>query len=150
MADLEQPIEKKEVKDFLAHDFWSYINKGGMHPGELTGVQLSATPGGHSNVNTIENSYVETMNEAERARYLANTVLKAIQDCTNFEHTRHQDILNWYYIHGLKNQEVEIKVGLFGRTYKKEKNKALIEFVQRFNFWRSYRRCDELPLLFYT
>lgn len=149
MTELEKSAETKTARYFLKHDLWSYISKGGMHAGELTGVKLSDTPISHSNINGTEKSYIEKMSDAERARYLAITVLIAINDCSNYEYTRHKDIINWYYIHGLNNRQAAIKVSLSEQQYKTQKKEALIEFTQRFNFWRAYRNCDDLPILIY-
>ena len=42
-----------------------------------------------------------------------------------------------------------IKVGMSEAQYKRSKRSALKEFIQRYNFWREYRICPELPELFY-
>lgn len=143
-------MERTDVISFLTRDFWKYINEGGMHPGELSGVQITGMPSSHSNTNSIEKEYVETMSKAERARYLATTVLIAIKDCSDFEYRgKHKTILEAYYIQNLDNQATMIKVGMSEAQYKRSKKSALKEFIQRYNFWRDYRQCPELPEIFY-
>ncbi len=143
-------MERTDVISFLTKDFWKYINEGGMHPGELSGVQITGMPSNHSNINNTEKEYVETMSKAERARYLATTVLIAIKDCSDFEyHGKHKSILEAYYVQNLDNRSTAIKVNMSDAQYKKAKKAALREFIQRYNFWRDYRDCPELPALFY-
>lgn len=142
--------ERKDVNDFLKKDFWSYMYDGGIHPGQLTGASFDLAPSGHSNINTTEKSYVETMNKAERAEYLALTVLTAIKECTNFKfHGKHRAILEAYYIENLNNSQVRLKVGMTDAEYKPAKKAALIEFIKRYDYWREARDCPELPVLFY-
>ena len=142
--------ERKDVNDFLKKDFWSYMYDGGIHPGQLTGASFDLTPSGHSNINSTEKSYVETMSKAERAQYLALTVLVAIKDCTNFEyHGKHRAILEAYYIENLNNQQARMKVGMSDAEYKTSKKDALKEFIKRYDYWRNARNCPELPALFY-
>ena len=113
-------MERTDVIGFLTRDFWKYINEGGMHPGELSGVQITGMPSSHSNTNSTEKEYVETMSKAERARYLATTVLIAIKDCSDFEYRgKHKTILEAYYIQNLDNQATMIKVGMSEAQYKK-------------------------------
>lgn len=143
-------MERTDVIRFLTNDFWKYINEGGMHPGELTGAQITGMPSNHSNTNSTEKAYVETMSKAERARYLAVTVLIALKDCSDFKYRgKHRSILEAYYIERLGNQATMIKVGMSESQYKPSKKAALKEFIQRYNFWRDYRQCPELPELFY-
>ena len=144
-------MERTDVISFLTKDFWKYINEGGMHPGELSGVQITGMPSNHSNINNTEKEYVEIMSKAERARYLATTVLIAIKDCSDFEyHGKHKSILEAYYVQNLDNRSTAIKVNMSDAQYKKAKKAALREFIQRYNFWRDYRDCPELPVLFNT
>ena len=143
-------MERTDVISFLTKDFWKYINEGGMHPGELSGVQITGMPSNHSNINNTEKEYVETMSKAERARYLATTVLIAIKDCSDFEyHGKHKSILEAYYVQNLDNRSTAIKVNMSDAQYKKAKKAALREFIQRYNFCRDYRDCPELPALLY-
>lgn len=143
-------MERTDVISFLTKDFWKYINEGGMHPGELSAAQISGMPSSHSNTNTTEKAYVETMSKAERARYLAVTVLTAIKDCSDFEYNgKHRSILEAYYVQNLDNRSAMYKVNMTEAQYKKAKRGALMEFIQRYNFWRDYRQCPELPEIFY-
>lgn len=142
--------ENKSVTKFLNEDLWHYINRGGVHPSQLSSPQLSSVPGGHSNTNGVEKSVLHTMSEAERATYLALTILIAIKDCTDLNYGgRHRSILEAYYIEKLDNQATAIKVGLTYRQYKSAKKGALHEFIERYNFWRKKRECPELPTLVY-
>ena len=142
--------ERKDVNDFLKKDFWGYMYDGGIHPGQLTGASFDLTPSGHSNINTTEKSYVETMNKAERAKYLALTILKAIKDCTNFKfHGKHRAILEAYYIENLNTYQTRVRVGMTEAEYKPAKKEALIEFIKRYDYLRKARQCPELPELFY-
>ena len=107
-------------------------------------------PSNHININNTEKEYVEIMSKEERARYLATTVLIAIKDCSDFEyHGKHKSILEAYYVQNLDNRSTAIKVNMSDAQYKKAKKAALREFIQRYNFWRDYRDCPELPALFY-
>ena len=141
---------RTDVISFLKKDFWRYINQGGMHPGELSAAQISGMPPNHTNINSTEREYIETMGGAERARYLAITVLIAIKDCSDFEYRgKHKSILEAYYVQNLDNRSTAIKVNMSDAQYKRAKRAALKEFIQRYNFWRDYRQCPELPEIYY-
>ena len=143
-------MESKDVNKFLKKDFWGYMYQGGIHPGQLTGTSFDLAPAGHSNTNSTEKAYVDTMSKAERAQYLALTVLVAIKDCTDFEyHGKHRTILENYYIQNLNNYQTQVKVGMNDSEYKTAKKNALKEFVQRYTHLRDARKCPELPELFY-
>ncbi|WP_270451037.1 hypothetical protein [Lactobacillus crispatus] len=143
-------MESKDVNDFLKKDFWAYMYQGGIHPGKLTGASFDLAPTGHTNTNSTEKTYVDTMGKAERAQYLALTVLVAIKDCTDFEyHGKHRTILETYFIQNLNNQQTQVKVGMNDSEYKSAKRDALKEFIKRYDYWRDARDCPELPPLFY-
>lgn len=142
--------ESKSVIDFLKNDFWHYLNQGGVHPSQLSSPQLSLAPGGHSNTNHVEKSLVGQMSRAERATYLAVTIMMSIKDCSDLEYGgKHRSILEAYYIHKLDNRATAIRVGLTDRQYRSAKKAALQEFIERYEFWREKRDCPELPVLYY-
>lgn len=57
-------MESKDVNKFLKKDFWGYMYQGGIHPGQLTGTSFDLAPAGHSNTNSTEKAYVDTMSKA--------------------------------------------------------------------------------------
>ena len=138
---------KKDVRQFLRKDFWHYINLGGINYNQLSSPQLTFTPNTHSYTNGTEKRLIDDMSEAERSTYIATTIIIAFKDCTDIEGRRHKSILEDYYIKDLTNQAVAIRVNLTESQYKKAKRNALIEFTERFNFWRLKRDCPELPIL---
>ena len=141
--------ERKDVNDFLKKDFWSYMYDGGIHPGQLTGASFDLTPSGHSNINSTEKSYIETMSKAERAQYLALTVLVAIKDCTNFEyHGKHRAILEAYYIENLNNLQSRMKVGMTEGEYKTAKKgvmHVIVPSYRHFSTLRNPKSYQKLP-----
>lgn len=138
---------KKDVRQFLRKDFWHYINLGGINYNQLSSPQLTFTPNTHSYTNGTEKRLIDDMSEAERSTYIATTIIIAFKDCTDIEGRRHKSILEDYYIKDLTNQAVAIRYNLSDWQYKKAKRNALIEFTERFNFWRLKRDCPELPIL---
>lgn len=141
---------KKDVRQFLRKDFWHYINLGGINYNQLSSPQLTFTPNTHSYTNGTEKRLIDDMSEAERSTYVATTIIIAFKDCTDIEGRRHKSILEDYYIKELTNQAVAIRYNLSDWQYKKAKRNALIEFAERFNFWRIRRNCLELPVLTYA
>ena len=139
--------ETMNVKKFLKDDFWHYINLGGIQYNQLSSPQLTFTPNTHSYTNGTEKRLIDDMSEAERSTYIATTIIIAFKDCTDIEGRRHKSILEDYYIKDLTNQAVAIRYNLSDWQYKKAKRNALIEFTERFNFWRLKRDCPELPIL---
>ena len=139
--------ETMNVKKFLKDDFWHYINLGGIQYNQLSSPQLTFTPNTHSYTNGTEKRLIDDMSEAERSTYVATTIIIAFKDCTDIEGRRHKSILEDYYIKELTNQAVAIRYNLSDWQYKKAKRNALIEFTERFNFWRLKRDCPELPIL---
>ena len=139
--------ETMNVKKFLKDDFWHYINLGGIQYNQLSSPQLTFTPNTHSYTNGTEKRLIDDMSEAERSTYVATTIIIAFKDCTDIEGRRHKSILEDYYIKDLTNQAVAIRYNLSDWQYKKAKRNALIEFTERFNFWRLKRDCPELPIL---
>ena len=139
--------ETMNVKKFLKDDFWHYINLGGIQYNQLSSPQLTFTPNTHSYTNGTEKRLIDDMSEAERSTYVATTIVIAFKDCTDIEGQRHKSILEDYYIKELTNQAVAIRYNLSDWQYKKAKRNALIEFTERFNFWRLKRDCPELPIL---
>ena len=139
--------ETMNVKKFLKDDFWHYINLGGIQYNQLSSPQLTFTPNTHSYTNGTEKRLIDDMSEAERSTYVATTIVIAFKDCTDIEGRRHKSILEDYYIKELTNQAVAIRYNLSDWQYKKAKRNALIEFTERFNFWRLKRDCPELPIL---
>ncbi|WP_195923359.1 hypothetical protein [Lactobacillus crispatus] len=141
---------KKDVRQFLRKDFWHYLNLGGINYNQLSSPQLTFTPNTHSYTNGTEKRLIDDMSEAERSTYIATTIIIAFKDCTDIEGRRHKSILEDYYIKDLTNQAVAIRYNLSDWQYKKAKRNALIEFAERFNFWRLKRDCPELPVLTYA
>lgn len=139
--------ETRDVKLFLKKDFWHYLNLGGINYNQLSSPQLTFTPNTHSYTNGTEKRLIDDMSEAERSTYVATTIIIAFKDCTDIEGRRHKSILEDYYIKELTNQAVAIRYNLSDWQYKKAKRNALIEFAERFNFWRLKRDCPELPIL---
>lgn len=139
--------ETRDVNLFLKKDFWHYINLGGINYNQLSSPQLTFTPNTHSYTNGTEKRLIDDMSEAERSTYVATTIIIAFKDCTDIEGQRHKSILEDYYIKELTNQAIAIRVNLSDWKYKKAKRNALIEFTERFNFWRLKRDCPELPIL---
>lgn len=142
--------ETRDVKLFLKKDFWHYLNLGGINYNQLSSPQLTFTPNTHSYTNGTEKRLIDDMSEAERSTYIATTIIIAFKDCTDIEGRRHKSILEDYYIKELTNQAVAIRYNLSDWQYKKAKRNALIEFTERFNFWRIRRNCLELPVLTYA
>ncbi len=143
----EETEETRDVNLFLKKDFWHYINLGGINYNQLSSPQLTFTPNTHSYTNGTEKRLIDDMSEAERSTYVATTIIIAFKDCTDIEGQRHKSILEDYYIKELTNQAIAIRVNLSDWKYKKAKRNALIEFTERFNFWRLKRDCPELPIL---
>ena len=139
--------ETRDVKLFLKKDFWHYLNLGGINYNQLSSPQLTFTPNTHCYTNGTEKRLIDYMSEAERSTYVATTIIIAFKDCTDIEGRRHKSILEDYYIKELTNQAVAIRYNLSDWQYKKAKRNALIEFTERFNFWRLKRDCPELPIL---
>ena len=139
--------ETRDVKLFLKKDFWHYLNLGGINYNQLSSPQLTFTPNTHSYTNGTEKRLIDDISEAERSTYVATTIIIAFKDCTDIEGRRHKSILEDYYIKELTNQAVAIRYNLSDWQYKKAKRSALIEFTERFNFWRLKRDCPELPIL---
>lgn len=139
--------ETRDVKLFLKKDFWHYLNLGGINYNQLSSPQLTFTPNTHSYTNGTEKRLIDDISEAERSTYVATTIIIAFKDCTDIEGRRHKSILEDYYIKELTNQAVAIRYNLSDWQYKKAKRNALIEFTERFNFWRLKRDCPELPIL---
>ena len=139
--------ETMDVKKFLKKDFWHYLNLGGINYNQLSSPQLTFTPNTHSYTNGTEKRLIDDISEAERSTYIATTIIIAFKDCTDIEGRRHKSILEDYYIKELTNQAVAIRYNLSDWQYKKAKRNALIEFTERFNFWRLKRDCPELPIL---
>ena len=139
--------ETRDVNLFLKKDFSHYINLGGINYNQLSSPQLTFTPNTHSYTNGTEKRLIDDMSEAERSTYVATTIIIAFKDCTDIEGQRHKSILEDYYIKELTNQAIAIRVNLSDWKYKKAKRNALIEFTERFNFWRLKRDCPELPIL---
>ena len=142
--------ETRDVNLFLKKDFWHYLNLGGINYNQLSSPQLTFTPNTHSYTNGTEKRLIDDMSEAERSTYIATTIIIAFKDCTDIEGRRHKSILEDYYIKELTNQAVAIRNNLSYWQYKKAKRNALIEFAERFNFWRLKRDCPELPVLTYA
>ena len=143
--------ETRDVNLFLKKDFWHYLNLGGINYNQLSSPQLTFTPNTHSYyTNGTEKRLIDDMSEAERSTYIATTIIIAFKDCTDIEGRRHKSILEDYYIKELTNQAVAIRYNLSDWQYKKAKRNALIEFTERFNFWRIRRNCLELPVLTYA
>ena len=143
----EETEETRDVNLFLKKDFWHYINLGGINYNQLSSPQLTFTPNTHSYTNGTEKRLIDDISEAERSTYVATTIIIAFKDCTDIEGQRHKSILEDYYIKELTNQAIAIRVNLSDWKYKKAKRNALIEFTERFNFWRLKRDCPELPIL---
>lgn len=142
--------ETRDVNLFLKKDFWHYLNLGGINYNQLSSPQLTFTPNTHSYTNGTEKRLIDDMSEAERSTYIATTIIIAFKDCTDIEGRRHKSILEDYYIKELTNRAVAIRYNLSDWQYKKAKRNALIEFTERFNFWRIRRNCLELPVLTYA
>lgn len=141
---------KKDVRQFLRKDFWHYINLGGISYSQLSSPRLDETKTNPTNTNGTEKSLLNAMDDAERNKYIAITILIAFKDCTDIEGQRHKSILENYFIKKLDNQAVAIRVNLTESQYKRQKRKALYEFIERFSYWRKKRGCNELPILIYV
>ncbi|WP_131501288.1 ArpU family phage packaging/lysis transcriptional regulator [Lactobacillus crispatus] len=149
----EELYDKKKtsaaVAIFLQNDFWHYMNLGGIHPSQLSSPQLTLAPGGHNNTNTTEKSLIGTMSKAERAQWIAETILLAINDCTDLNNRKHKSLIRDFYLEDLTNEEVKIRLNFSEYQIRREKPKALIEFAERLEYWKGRRKCtdQEIPRL---
>ena len=149
----EDLYDKKKTSaaaaNFLHNDFWHYMNLGGIHPNQLSSPRLDLAPGGHSNTNTTEKALIGTMSEAERAQWVAQTILLAINECTDFNNRKHKSLIRDFYLEDLTNEEVKIRLNFSEYQVRREKPKALIEFSERLEYWKKRRDCtyQEIPRL---
>lgn len=135
------------VKDFFQHDFWHYMNRGGIHVSQLSSPQMSLTGTSHSNTNGIEKSLVDSLSEAEQATYRAETIAIALNNCSDLENSKHQTILRSTFINELTDYQIEIKLSMSDYQLRRNKKKACVEFAERLEFWRKRRNINDLPLL---
>ncbi|MFR4967941.1 MAG: ArpU family phage packaging/lysis transcriptional regulator [Lactobacillus kalixensis] len=137
------------VKFFFENDFWHYINQGGAHITQLSSPQMDLAGGGHSNTNGTEKALISEMSRAEQARYTAETILLAVNDCTDYESSKHKTIIRNSYIDNVPDFQLEAMLGFSNYQVRKEKKQAAIEFAERLNFWKKYRNINDLPDLLY-
>lgn len=145
MDDIDYTKTTENVRIFFGKDFRHYINLGGIHPSQLSSPQLDLAPGGHSYTNNVEKSLVSTMSKAERARWVAGTILLAVNECSDFEDEKHRSIIMKFFIKKMTNFQTSISINISENRLRREKPKACVEFAERLNYWKGERNCPELP-----
>lgn len=136
----------KNVKSFFESDFWHYIQLGGIHPTQLSSPQLDGITA-HTNLNGIESSLINQMNKADRAQYLATTILIALFDCSDYEYERHKTIMHRLFIKHMTQDQVCMMLNFSQYQLRKQLTLGCIEFAERLNYWRIKRDATELPNL---
>lgn len=135
------------VKDFFQHDFWHYMNQGGIHVNQLSSPQMDLAGSTHTNTNGVEKSLISDLSEAEQAIYRAETIAIALNNCSDLDNSKHQTILRSAYINELTDYQIEIKLSFSDYQLRREKKKACVEFAERLEFWCKRRNISDLPLL---
>ncbi|CCI85475.1 hypothetical protein FC52_GL001282 [Lactobacillus pasteurii DSM 23907 = CRBIP 24.76] len=133
------------VKSFLTGDFWHYIQLGGIRPTTLKSANFDAIATNTSNVNGLEENVINTLDKADRAQYIAITILLALYDCSDFEYQKRKTILYSLYIQQLTQEQTAIKLSFSNYKLRQQLNQGCIEFAERLNYWRIKRNVSELP-----
>lgn len=135
------------VKAFMKRDFWHYINLGGIHPNMLKSADFTNTPTGTTNINSNENNLVSTLDKADKAQYIAITILLALNDCSDFDYEKRKTILYKIFIDRLTQEQVGIRLNFSNYQLRQQLQQGCIEFAERLEYWKCKRSVQELPTL---
>lgn len=128
-SKIDQEKTAQNVKSFFTDDFKHYLNLANKHLSDISSPTLDPNNmGGHDGLNHQDERMVVNLD----AQNCVKAVNHTISSCGYPSNT----ILYLYFIKRMSNDSIAQRLGYQSTRFIEIKKEALVEFAERFDFWR--------------
>lgn len=128
-SKIDQEKTAQNVKAFFTDDFKHYLNLANKHLSDISSPTLDPNNmGGHDGLNHQEERMVVNL-DAQNCVKAVNHTLSSCSYPSNI-------ILYLYFIKKMSNDSIAQRLGYQSTRFIEIKKEALVEFAERFDFWR--------------
>lgn len=128
-SKIDQEKTAQNVKAFFTDDFKHYLNLANKHLSDISSPTLDPNnTGGHDGLNHQDERMVVNLD--------AQNCVKAVNHTLNSCSYPSNTILYLYFIKKMSNDSIAQRLGYQSTRFIEIKKEALVEFAERFDFWR--------------
>lgn len=128
-SKIDQEKTAQNVKAFFTDDFKHYLNLANKHLSDISSPTLDPNNmGGHDGLNHQDERMVVNLD--------AQNCVKAVNHTLNSCSYPSNTILYLYFIKKMSNDSIAQRLGYQSTRFIEIKKEALVEFAERFDFWR--------------
>lgn len=128
-SKIDQEKTAQNVKAFFTDDFKHYLNLANKHLSDISSPTLDPNNiGGHDGLNHPDERMVVNLD--------AQNCVKAVNHTLNSCSYPSNTILYLYFIKKMSNDSIAQRLGYQSTRFIEIKKEALVEFAERFDFWR--------------
>ena len=128
-SKIDQEKTAQNVKAFFTDDFKHYLNLANKHLSDISSPTLDPNNmGGHDGLNHQDERMVVNLD----AQNCVKAVNHTLSSCSYPSNT----ILYLYFIKKMSNDSIAQRLGYQSTRFIEIKKEALVEFAERFDFWR--------------
>lgn len=126
-VDIDRVITARNVRNFLANNFPTYLARGGLHKADLSSPKLEPTGITSHGGNSAENAMMKMFDYQAKC----GAIYTAIMNCNENRNlgVYNRSILFERYINDLTDTAVMTKLGMSSSSYGEKKVVALCEFA---------------------
>ena len=128
-SKIDQEKTAQNVKAFFTDDFKHYLNLANKHLSDISSPTLDPNNmGGHDGLNHQDERMAVNLD--------AQNCVKAVNHTLNSCSYPSNTILYLYFIKKISNDSIAQRLGYQSTRFIEIKKEALVEFAERFDFWR--------------
>ena len=128
-SKIDQEKTAQNVKAFFTDDFKHYLNLANKHLSDISSPTLDPNNmGGHDGLNHQDERMAVNLD--------AQNCVKAVNHTLNSCSYPSNTILYLYFIKKMSNDSIAQRLGYQSTRFIEIKKEALVEFAERFDFWR--------------
>lgn len=128
-SKIDQEKTAQNVKAFFTDDFKHYLNLANKHLSDISSPTLDPNNmGGHDGLNHQDERMVVNLD----AQNCVKAVNHTLSSCSYPSNT----VLYLYFIKKISNDSIAQRLGYQSTRFIEIKKEALVEFAERFDFWR--------------
>ena len=128
-SKIDREKTAQNVKSFFTDDFKHYLNLANKHLSDISSPTLDPNNmGGHDGLNHQDERMVVNLD--------AQNCVKAVNHTLNSCSYPSNIILYLYFVKKMSNDSIAQRLGYQSTRFIEIKKEALVEFAERFDFWR--------------
>lgn len=134
-AKVDKAKTIQNVKDFFENDFKHYLNLANKHLSDISSPTLDAN-------GVVVHDGLNHQDERIAVNLDAQNCVKAVDHTISSCSYPSSIILYLYFIKKVSNDNIAQRLGYQNTRFHEIKNDALVEFAERFDFWRKKDNTD--------